>query len=171
MSHLNAISMDTIKRIIEEYKHHNGPIKLILHEIQNELGYIPFEAMREMSSQLDVPIAEIYSVVSFYTQFTLEPKGKHVLNICMGTACYVKGAQALIEKFQELTGANLNSTSDNGLFSLDSTRCLGACGLAPVAVLDGVVYANAVNNPSLEYKVRDILHQEERKASEDYGQS
>ncbi len=171
MSHLNAISIDTIKRIIEEHKHHNGPIKLILHEIQNELGYIPFVAMKEMSSQLDVPIAEIYSVVSFYTQFTLEPKGKHVLNICMGTACYVKGAQALIEKFQELTGAKLNSTSENGLFSLDSTRCLGACGLAPVAVLDGVVYANAVNNPSLEYKVRDILHQEERKASENYGQS
>ena len=118
-----------------------------------------------------LPISEIYSVVSFYTQFTLEPKGKHVLNICMGTACYVKGAQALIVKFEELTGAKLNSTSENGLFSLDSTRCLGACGLAPVAVLDGVVYANAVNNQSLEYKVRDILHQEERKANENYGQS
>lgn len=171
MSHLNAISIDAINRIIEEHKRQAGPIKLILHEIQNELGYIPFEAMKEMSHQLDVPIAEIYSVVSFYTQFTLEPKGKHVLNICMGTACYVKGAQALIEKFQELTGAKLNSTSENGLFSLDSTRCLGACGLAPVAVLDGVVFANAVNNPSLEYKIRDILHQEERKASENYGQS
>jgi NADH-quinone oxidoreductase subunit E/NADP-reducing hydrogenase subunit HndA len=171
MSQLNAISFDTIKRIIEEHKHHAGPIKLILHEIQNELGYIPFEAMKEMSSQLNVPISEIYSVVSFYTQFTLQPKGKHVLNICMGTACYVKGAQALIEKFQELTGAKLNSTSENGLFSLDSTRCLGACGLAPVAVLDGVVYANAINNSSLEYKVRDILHQEERKANENYGQS
>lgn len=171
MSQLNDTSLDVIKRIINVHKAEMGPIKLILHEIQNELGYIPFEAMKEMSNDLDVPIAEIYSVVSFYTQFTLEPKGKHVLNICMGTACYVKGAQAIIAKFEELTGAKLNSTSENGLFSLDSTRCLGACGLAPVAVLDGVVFANAINNPSLEYKVRDILHQEERKANENYGQS
>lgn len=171
MSQLNDTSLDVIKRIINMHKSEMGPIKLILHEIQNELGYIPFEAMKEMSNDLDVPIAEIYSVVSFYTQFTLEPKGKHVLNICMGTACYVKGAQAIIAKFEELTGAKLNSTSENGLFSLDSTRCLGACGLAPVAVLDGVVFANAINNPSLEYKVRDILHQEERKANENYGQS
>ncbi len=166
MSHLNAMSLDTIKRIIETHKHKEGPVKLMLQEIQKELGYIPFEAMKEISAAIDVPIAEVYSVVSFYTQFTLEPKGKHVLNICMGTACYVKGAQALIVKFEELTGAKLNNTSANGLFSLDSTRCLGACGLAPVAVLDGIVYANAVNNPSLEYKVRDILHQEERKVSE-----
>ena len=169
MSQLNNHSLDAINRIIDEHKHQQGPIKLILHEIQNELGYIPFEAMKEMSDKLKVPIAEIYSVVSFYTQFTLEPKGKHVLNICMGTACYVKGAQALIVKFEDLTGAKLNSTSDNGLFSLDSTRCLGACGLAPVAVLDGVVDANAIQNPSLEYKIRDILHEEERKANESYG--
>ncbi len=166
MSHLNAMSLDTIKRIIETHKHKEGPVKLMLQEIQKELGYIPFEAMKEISAAIDVSIAEVYSVVSFYTQFTLEPKGKHVLNICMGTACYVKGAQALIVKFEELTGAKLNNTSENGLFSLDSTRCLGACGLAPVAVLDGIVFANAVNNPSLEYKVRDILHQEERKVSE-----
>ena len=171
MDHLSSISLDIIKRIIESHKHKEGPIKLMLQEIQKELGYIPFEAMKEISNTIVCPIAEVYSVVSFYTQFTLEPKGKHVLNICMGTACYVKGAQALIEKFQELTGAKLNKTSDNGLFSLDSTRCLGACGLAPVAVLDGVVYANAINNPSLEYKVRDILHQEDRKASENYAQS
>lgn len=171
MSQLNEISLDIIKRIIEVHKHKEGPVKLMLQEIQKELGYIPFESMKEISNTINVPIAEIYSVVSFYTQFTLEPKGKHVLNICMGTACYVKGAQALIEKFQELTGAKLNKTSDNGLFSLDSTRCLGACGLAPVAVLDGVVYANAINNPSLEYKVRDILHQEERETRENYAQS
>jgi len=166
MSHLNTMSLDTIKRIIESHKHKEGPVKLMLQEIQKELGYIPFEAMKEISATIDVPIAEVYSVVSFYTQFTLEPKGKHVLNICMGTACYVKGAQALIVKFEELTGAKLNNTSENGLFSLDSTRCLGACGLAPLAVLDGIVFANAINNPSLEYKVRDILHQEERKVSE-----
>lgn len=171
MNHLNDASLKVINRIIDEHKNQSGPTKLILHEIQSELGYIPFEAMKEMSTVLNVPIAEIYSVVSFYTQFTLEPKGKHILNICMGTACYVKGAQAIIEKFQELTGAKLNNTSDNGLFSLDSTRCLGACGLAPVAVLDGVVYANAINNPSLEFKVRDILYQEERKTSEHDGQS
>ena len=171
MNHLNDASLKVINRIIDEHKNQSGPTKLILHEIQTELGYIPFEAMKEMSTVLNVPIAEIYSVVSFYTQFTLEPKGKHILNICMGTACYVKGAQAIIEKFQELTGAKLNSTSENGLFSLDSTRCLGACGLAPVAVLDGVVYANAINNPSLEFKVRDIMYQEERKTSEHYAQS
>ncbi|MEG1462800.1 MAG: NAD(P)H-dependent oxidoreductase subunit E, partial [Anaerorhabdus sp.] len=88
-------------------------------------------------------VAEVYGVVTFYAQFTIEPKGKHIINVCMGTACYVKGAQNLVNDVISMTGATVNGTSEDGLFSLDATRCLGACGLAPVVIIDGKVYGNA----------------------------
>ena len=100
------------------------------HEVQNELGYIPFEAMEKIAEATGSSAAEVYGVVMFYAQFTTEPKGKHVINVCLGTACYVKGAQQLIDRVEKLTGAKVNRTSEDGLFSLDATRCLGACGLA-----------------------------------------
>ncbi len=164
MEHLNQTSLDAIARIIEQHQNKEGPVKLILHDIQRACGYIPVEALPMIASACHKPVAEIYGVVSFYAQFSLKPKGKHVLSICMGTACYVKGAQALIAKFQALTNAELNQTSADGLFSLDTTRCLGACGLAPVAVLDGVVYADAIHNPNLEFKIRELIHEHEMKA-------
>ena len=108
----------------------------MLHEVQEELGYIPVEAIEKISKETGVSKAEIYGVVTFYTQFTTEPKGKHVINVCLGTACYVKGSQALLDHICELTGCNVNSTSEDVLFSVDATRCLGACGLAPIVVID-----------------------------------
>lgn len=140
MEKLNLASIAYIAKVIEQHKHELGPIKLILHEIQHELGYIPFEAMEMMSDELDVPMSQIYGVVTFYAQFTTEPKGKHVIGVCLGTACYVNGAQTILEVLAEMTGAPVNGTSEDGLFSIDATRCVGACGLAPVVSLDGVVY-------------------------------
>lgn len=164
MLNLSHESIKQIDVIIERHKNEMGPVKLMLHDIQHDLGYIPFEAMERMSQAINVPVAEIYGVVSFYTQFTTEPKGKHVVNICMGTACYVRGSQLLLERVQILTGSPINGTSPNGLFSLDATRCLGACGLAPVAVLDDQVYGNANNNKTLENNIRKILKEEAAKA-------
>lgn len=164
MLNLSHESLKQIDVIIERHKNEMGPVKLMLHDIQHDLGYIPFEAMERMSQAINVPVAEIYGVVSFYTQFTTEPKGKHVVNICMGTACYVRGSQLLLERVQILTGSPINGTSPNGLFSLDATRCLGACGLAPVAVLDEQVYGNANNNKTLENNIRKILKEEAAKA-------
>jgi NADH:ubiquinone oxidoreductase subunit E len=96
----------------------------------------------------------------FYAQFTTEPKGRHVINVCLGTACYVKGAQQLIDRVQKLTGAQVNKTSADGLFSLDATRCLGACGLAPVCIIDGKVYGNALLGTNFTDEIRRIIKEE-----------
>ncbi len=157
MEKLNQKSIEIIDAIVAKHTGRPGPVKLMLHDVQHELGYIPFTAMEKIAAASGVSAAEVYGVVTFYTQFTTEPKGKHVINVCMGTACYVKGAQALIDRVTELTGAKVNGTSADGLFSLDATRCLGACGLAPVAIIDDKVYGNATESTAVEDVIRQIL--------------
>lgn len=157
MEKLNQKSIEIIDAIVAKHTGRPGPVKLMLHDVQHELGYIPFTAMEKIAVASGVSAAEVYGVVTFYTQFTTEPKGKHVINVCMGTACYVKGAQALIDRVTELTGAKVNGTSADGLFSLDATRCLGACGLAPVAIIDDKVYGNATESTAVEDVIRQIL--------------
>lgn len=157
---LNDQSIKLIDSIIKEHKDKRGPVKLMLHDIQHDLGYIPFEAMERISDATQTPVGEIYGVVSFYTQFTTEPKGKHIVNVCMGTACYVKGSQQLLDRVATLTGAPVNGTSPDGLFSLDATRCLGACGLAPVVVLDEQVYGSATTNKTFEETLKKVIRDE-----------
>ena len=142
MERLNQDSLKTIDEIVERHRNEPGPVIVMLHDVQDSLGYVPFAAMEKIAEATGTSVAEVYGVVCFYAQFTTSPKGKHVVNICLGTACYVKGAQALIDETMALTGAQINSTSENGIFSLDATRCLGACGLAPVCVIDGKVFGN-----------------------------
>ena len=139
MERLNGESIKTINEIVEAHKGEPGPVIVMLHEVQDKLGYIPYEAMEAISKATGTSVADVFGVVNFYAQFTTQPKGKHVINVCLGTACYVKGAQKLVEVAERITGAKVNSTSDDGLFSLDAMRCLGACGLAPVVVIDGRV--------------------------------
>ena len=142
MERLNQDSLKTIDEIVERHRNEPGPVIVMLHDVQDSLGYVPFEAMEKIAEATGTSVADVYGVVCFYAPFTTSPKGKHVVNICLGTACYVKGAQALIDETMALTGAEINSTSENGIFSLDATRCLGACGLAPVCVIDGKVFGN-----------------------------
>ncbi len=143
MERLNQESVKRIDEIVARHKGEPGPAIVMLHEVQDALGYIPYEAMSAIAGATGTSVADIYGIVNFYAQFTTEPKGKHVVNVCLGTACYVKGAQHLIETARELTGAEINHTSKDGMFSLDATRCLGACGLAPVVVIDGEVIGSA----------------------------
>ena len=154
MRKLNEQSMQVIDRIVERHRGRRGPVKLMLHDVQKELGYIPFEAMEKIAVAAGVSAAEVYGVVTFYAQFTTEPKGKHVINVCMGTACYVKGSADLLQRICDLTGTLVNQTSADGLFSLDATRCLGACGLAPVVVIDGKVYGNANGTDEVEKHIQ-----------------
>lgn len=161
MTTLNQHSLTIIDSIIATHIDKRGPVKLMLHDVQHDLGYIPFEAIEKISLATSTPVAEIYGVVSFYTQFTTEPKGKHVVNICMGTACYVKGSQVLIDRISVLTNTKVNQTSEDGLFSLDATRCLGACGLAPVVVLDDQVFGSANTNKAFEEALRKIIKDEQ----------
>lgn len=153
MGKLNEQSMQVIESIVDRHRGRPGPVKLMLHDVQKELGYIPFEAMEKIAEAAEVSAAEVYGVVTFYTQFTTEPKGKHVINVCMGTACYVKGSADLLQRICDLTGTLVNQTSADGLFSLDATRCLGACGLAPVVVIDGRVYGNANASDEVEKQI------------------
>lgn len=157
---VNAESLSIIDTIVAKHKDEMGPVKLMLHDVQKQLGYIPFEAMEKISVGANVPVAEVYGVVTFYTAFTTEPKGKHIVNVCLGTACYVRGSQLLLDRVKILTNAPVNGTSADKLFSLDATRCLGACGLAPVAVLDEQVYGNANDNKELENAIRHIIKEE-----------
>lgn len=162
MEKLNEAALKTIDEIVEKHKDERGPIIVMLHDVQSELGYIPFEAMEKIAAACGSSVAEVYGVVMFYAQFTTEPKGKHVINVCLGTACYVKGGQKLIDQAVEITGAPINGTSEDGLFSLDATRCLGACGLAPVAVIDGKVIGIATDDNKMLNELKTIIQEEKR---------
>jgi len=158
MEKLNKKSIQKISEIVNRYRYERGPVKLMLHDVQEELGYIPFEAMEMISDTAGVSIAEVYGVVTFYTQFTTKPKGKHVISVCMGTACYVIGAQDILDRLVTLTKAPVNGTSEDGVFSMDATRCIGACGLAPVVTIDGKVYGNA--SKEVDAVVSDMIEKE-----------
>lgn len=115
----------------------------ILNEVQDEYGYIPEIAQKEISKFLKIPMAEIYGVITFYSRFTLEPKGKYTISVCLGTACYVKGSQKILDRLQERLKIGPGQTTEDGMFSIDKTRCVGACGLAPVFTVNGEVYGKA----------------------------
>ena len=160
MKKLKQEYLDKIDEIVAKNKDEKGPMKLMLHEVQESLGYIPFEAMEKISQAINVPVSKVYGVVTFYSQFTTEPKGKHVISVCLGTACYVNGSQTILDLLCEMTGCEVNSTSEDGLFSIDATRCVGACGLAPVVSVDGTVFGCSKQLEDLKMLVLDYLKEE-----------
>jgi len=135
-----------LHRIINEYKDVNGALIPVLHKAQEIYGYLPYSVQRMIALRLDVPLAEIYGVVTFYSQFTTEPKGLFKVNLCMGTACYVRGANKVAEKLQEKLKIDIGKCADDGKFSLDATRCIGACGLAPVLLVNDDVYGKVTSD-------------------------
>lgn len=140
MAHLQEAAFKQICEICERYKDENTPLMMILSDIQKEYGYIPLEVQELVSEKTGVSVAEIYGVVTFYSFFSLQPKGKYVIGCCLGTACYVKGAQQVVDKFSELLKIKPGETSEDGLFTLDALRCIGACGIAPAVTINGKVY-------------------------------
>lgn len=140
MAKLNVQAVQKIKDICKRYKDEKTPLMMILHDIQHEYGYIPLEVQEIVSQETGITVAEIYGVVTFYSFFSLKPKGKYVIGCCLGTACYVKGAQQVIDKFQEILHIAPGETSEDGLFTLDALRCIGACGIAPAVSINGTVY-------------------------------
>lgn len=129
-----------VREAIQQFRMLQGALIPVLHEIQDIYGYLPEEALRIVSSELDMPMAEIYGVATFYSFFSLEPKGEHVIRVCMGTACYIKGAQAVLDRLSQELNIPVQGTTPDGKFTLDATRCLGACGLAPVMTIGEKVY-------------------------------
>ncbi len=140
MSKLNATAVAKIEEICDRYTDEKTPLMMILSDIQNEYGYIPLDVQEIVSKKTGISVAEIYGVVTFYSFFSLTPKGKYVIGCCLGTACYVKGAQNVIDKFSELLKIGPGETTEDGLFTLDALRCIGACGIAPAVSISGKVY-------------------------------
>ena len=121
-----------------------GALIPVLHEAQVLYGYLPIQVQKKISEGMNVPLAEIYGVVTFYTQFSLQPKGKYKVQVCLGTACYVKGAGQIYDKLKQELGLEEDGTTEDGLFSLEACRCIGACGLAPVITINEDVYGRLV---------------------------
>lgn len=160
MGHLSSVAKKTINDIVDRYKDEETPLMLILSDIQKEYGYIPLEVQELVSERTGIPVAEIYGVVTFYSYFSLEPKGKYVIGVCLGTACYVKGSQQVIDKFAELLHIKPGQTTEDGLFTLDALRCIGACGIAPAVSISGKVYSKVSVN-----QVADIIESYRQEAN------
>ena len=141
MAHLQEAAVAKINEICDRHIGQKTPLIMILSDIQNEYGYIPLEVQELVSARTGISVAEIYGVVTFYSFFSLTPKGKYVIGCCLGTACYVKGAQQVIDKFSEILNIKPGETSEDGLFTLDALRCIGACGIAPAVSINGKVYS------------------------------
>jgi NADP-reducing hydrogenase subunit HndA len=129
-----------LQEIIEKYKNVEGALIPVLHEAQDVYGYLPMSVQKKIAEELNIPLSEIYGVVTFYTQFSLKPKGRFKVNVCMGTACYVKGSNLILDKLQEKLGISVGDCTEDGKFSLEACRCIGACGLAPVIMINDDVY-------------------------------
>ena len=132
-----------MKELLKNYSQDKSNLIQILNEVQEKYGYIPKQSQIEISNYLSIPMAEIYGVITFYSRFTLEPKGKYNISVCLGTACFVKGSQALLDRLKERLKIDEDGTTPDGKFSIDATRCVGACGLAPVFTINNEVYGKA----------------------------
>ena len=131
---------EKLQQFIEEHKGTKGPLMLVMQKAQDIFGYLPLEVQKFIAEGLNVPRTEVYGVATFYSQFNLEKQGKHSIGICLGTACYVKGAQAILDRICDELGVEVDTTTEDGKFTVNGTRCLGCCGLAPVIMIDEDVY-------------------------------
>lgn len=139
---LSCSAVAAIKDICAAHNNDAGELINILHETQNTLGYLPRDVQELVAKNLGIPVSRVNGVVTFYAFFTEEPKGKHPISICLGTACYVRGSDKVLDEVKKVLGIEVGQTTPDGVFSLDCLRCVGACGLAPVMTIDGKVYGN-----------------------------
>lgn len=131
-----------LDQFIDSMEEKEGSLITVLHKAQEIFGYLPKEIQLHVSRKLDIPAAKVHGVVTFYSYFTEQPKGEHVINICLGTACFVKGAEEILKKIEEKLKIKAGQTTADGKYSIDALRCVGACGLAPVLMVDGKVYGS-----------------------------
>ncbi|MFW5800495.1 MAG: NAD(P)H-dependent oxidoreductase subunit E, partial [Spirochaeta sp.] len=142
---------------IDTWKEKRGNLIMILHRVQQEYGYVPRQIAIELSRYMNVPLAKIYGVITFYHYFKLEKPGRNRLAVCMGTACYLKGGQDIIDELENLLGIGVNQTTEDGEFSIEAVRCVGCCGLAPLLVVGEEVFGKIKMEklPEIVAKFRD----------------
>lgn len=139
-----------VVKLVKKWKNKEGNLIMVLHELQNHHGYIPRESALELSRLLGQPLARIYEVITFYNLFRLEPPGKHTVSVCMGTACYLKGAPQILNEIKGLLNVEEGRVTRDGLFQLEVVRCLGCCGLAPVVKIDAKIYGKVKKNQMMD---------------------
>lgn len=156
--------MQRVKEAIDRFRDMKGALIPVLHEVQDTYGYLPEDVLHLVSDELGIPMTDIYGVTSFYSFFSLEPKGEHIIRVCMGTACYIKGAQSLIDRIGTDFGIKPGETTKDGKFTLEATRCLGACGLAPVMTIDDDVHGRLMQGdiPKVLKKYSEPAKEDER---------
>ena len=143
-----------LRRIIDEHRNVDGPLIQVLHRAQDLFGYLPEDVQQIVAEGLGLSPSTVHGVVTFYNFFRTEPRGKHVISICTGTACHVRGAERVIDILKDLIGIDLDETSEDGLFTMQGVRCIGACGLAPVMMIGDEVYGKLDRA-----KIEEILEQ------------
>lgn len=136
----NKEKIEEFQFFMKENKNKKGALMMVLHKAQSTFGYLPNEIQEMISREMKIPVSEIYGVITFYSQFTLVPKGEYDIGICLGTACYVRGAQEILDEIEKELGITVGQTTPDRKFSISGTRCLGACGLAPVIVVNDDVH-------------------------------
>ncbi len=138
----NHKSYDELKEYIEKVKGNQGVLIGVLHKAQEIFGYLPVEVQKFIAYHLNLPFSQVYGVVTFYNFFSMKPKGKNVINVCLGTACYVKGAERVVNDFEDALHIKMGETTEDKQFTLTSARCFGACGLAPAVMVNEEVFGN-----------------------------
>lgn len=151
---LSEHKVQQIEDICKEFHHDKGELINVLHKVQSLFGYLPAEVQEVIAKNLNTSVAHVYGVVTFYSFFTMTPKGEHPISICMGTACYVRGAEKVLDEFKRLLSVQVGQTTADGKFSLSSLRCVGACGLAPVVMVGEKVYGRVAPDG-----VKDIINE------------
>ncbi|MDR3552098.1 MAG: NAD(P)H-dependent oxidoreductase subunit E [Clostridia bacterium] len=137
---------EKLKAVITQLRDEKGALMPILQHAQDIYGYLPMEVQEVISEEMDIPLEEVYGVVSFYTQFTLNPKGQYNIAVCLGTACYVKGSKEIFDAISDKLGIGPGGCTADGKFSFEACRCIGACGLAPVMMINDEVYGRLVKD-------------------------
>lgn len=143
-----------LRAVINDLRDEPGCLMPVMQKAQEIYGYLPVEVQTIISKELNIPMEKVFGVATFYAQFTLSPKGRYRISVCLGTACYVKGSGIVLEKFEEALGIECGAITNDGKFSLDDCRCVGACGLAPVATINDDVYGRLTGSPD---EIRGIL--------------
>jgi len=129
-----------VGQILNKYQHDKGLLVSIMQDIQSEFQYLPKDALEEVSRALEIPLTRVYSVATFFKAFSLTPRGRHLVNVCLGTACHVRGAARVLDKTERELGIEAGETTQNLRFSLESVNCVGACALGPMVIIDGAYH-------------------------------
>lgn len=145
-----------LEQFIDVLSEKNGALISVLHKAQEIFGYLPGEVQQFVAKKLEIPVSKVYGVVSFYSFFTMIPKGEHPISVCMGTACYVRGSEKVLDEFKRILDIDVGETTVDGKFSIDALRCVGACGLAPVVLIGDKVYGRVTPD-----QVKSILKEYE----------